>query len=205
METNRRVLLGACLAGAGILLSRRSSAQEFEFPSFEETLDYLGSHEGIALLYVRFGLAEALATDLVARLSGATAENPDPANSLPLMPYDRLNDRERNPYLPFQMLLNLAFSEGGEVRDFRQRELARAALLERGDPLTGSRGLAVSMMLSEIAVASQEVGIQVVEGPIADALRSCVHVERIAVVTQDSNNESSFLCRFFPFSYFCSP
>jgi hypothetical protein len=204
METNRRILLGAGLTGAGILLSRSASAQEFDLPSVEQTVRLLGSHESVGLLYARFSLAEAIATDLVTRISGVTPENPGAADGMPLLPYDRIIEGENNPYLPFQMILDLAFSEGGKKRTTVRREFVQNSLLEKGDPLSEGQVTAISMMLERMAVTMQELATFSEGGPIADALQSCVHVERIAAAIQDTNSESAFLCRFFPFSYFCS-
>lgn len=201
-DHRRRKLLAVGLAGAAFAATRPAIAQQLNVPDIGQTIRLLEQHEGIGLLYTRFALAEAITTDILTRAIGVSVDNLGAADGLPLLPFDRLNGTDPNPYRAFQVLQNLAFNEGGKERSSDLRDSIRQTLAEMDDPLAGNRGEAVASLLGKVAATLEDYGIPATEGPIADALGSCAHVERIMAVTQPEA-ESTFLCRIFPFSYFC--
>jgi hypothetical protein len=202
-ETTRRSLFGAALATAAIGYSRPTLSQTVGLPDISETVRLLERHEGVGLIYTRFSLAYSLTTDLVTRVFGVSVDNLDAAIELPLLPPDLIARSISNPFEPFRILQSLAFLEGGQQRSSSLRDSLRSTLMEQVDPIGAVRGEAVVGLLSKVAGTMEDLGVPATEGPIADALASCAHVERIAAVSQDTDEGGSYLCRFFPFSFFC--
>lgn len=186
----RRVIIGAGLAGAAVLFSRPAMAQQARFSELDETLTLLQSTAGVKVIYARFSLAFSLTLDLALRDSGAETENPASADSLPVLPADR----------PETQIL---FGTITELSNTPRREEVLAALTQSADPLGGDRGEALASLLNRVAGRLAEQGLPVDEGPIADALRACGDLERIAAVRRGTDVSSSFFCGYFPFSFFC--
>lgn len=187
----RRVAIASGIIGLAALRAKPALSQEIALPDLEETLALLDSSAGVRLIYSRFSLAFSLTFDLAVRMSGADSNNPGPAAELPVFPAERPASGE-----PFGLLTELSVED--------QRSAVLAALTERDDPLIVPRGEALSVLINQIAESLAEVGYPVESEPISDALASCAHVERIAAVTRDTSEEASYLCRRFPFSWFCS-
>lgn len=186
----RRVAIASGIIGLAALRAKPALSQEVALPDLEETLALLESNAGVRLIYSRFSLAFSLTFDLAVRLSGADSNNPEPAARLPVFPAERPGSGE-----PFGLLTELSVDD--------QRFAVLAALTERDDPLSAPRGEALSALINQIARSLAEFGYPVESEPISDALASCAHVERIAVVTRDTSQEASYFCRHFPFSWFC--
>lgn len=187
---NRRLAIGAGLAGAIFFNARPSFAQQITVPKFEETLALLESEAGVKLLYSRFSLAYFLTLDLAVGLSGSETGNPEPAGKLPVLPAERPETGE-------------LFATITELTSAEQRAAVLKALSARADPLDDGRGEALAALLNKIAGGLADAGLPVEEGPIADALGACGHVERIAAITRDTSANSSFFCKYFPFTVFC--
>lgn len=188
--STRRSVLATGIAGFVALRAKSSLAQEIRLPRYDETLSLMGGNAGIRLIYVRFSLAFSLTLDLVIRLSGAQHTNPESALNLPVFPAERAGSLEL-----FRIITELAVEE--------QRTSVLEALRAREDPLSEPRGSALSVLVNQIALNLPEVGISVDSESVFDALGSCGHVERLASVTRDTSSETSYICRQFPFSYFC--
>lgn len=191
LHLTRRVAIASGIIGLAGIRAKPALSQEIALPDLEETLALLESDAGVRLIYSRFSLVFSLTFDLAVRLSGADSNNPEPAADLPVFPTERPASGE-----PFGLLTELSVDD--------QRSAVLAALTERDDPLGAPRGEALSVLINQIAESLAEFGYPVESEPISDALASCAHVERIAAVTRDTSEEASYLCRRFPFSWFCS-
>lgn len=189
IKPTRRLVIGAGLAGAALLTARPVLAQAVTVPDLEATLALLQSEAGIKIIYARFSLAYSLTLDLAVRESGAETENPEPAGQLPVLPAERPGSFE-----PFVVITELTSSA--------QREAVHAELSAREDPLDSGRGEPLNALLDKVASGLADVEVTV-GGPIADALGACAHVERVAAITRDTPEDSSFLCKYFPFTRFC--
>jgi len=187
----RRAFIGAGVAGFTLLGAKPALAQQVRLPELGETLALLESTGGISLIYSRFSLAFSLTLDLAVRNSGADTRNPAPAAKLPVLPNGRRGTAEL-----FGIISQLSNAE--------RRNAALSALRKRGeDPLGDGRGEALSGLLDTVAASLAKNGWPIEKGPVADALGACGHVERIAVVTRDTSSDSSVICGYFPFSFFC--
>ncbi|MFC0340732.1 hypothetical protein ACFFII_08130 [Paracoccus niistensis] len=176
------MLLAASLSSLVVGKADRSFAQVEDIPAFDETLAILDSRPRTILLYTHFSLAFSLALNIVS-LEGDPRE-------LPLLPSQRPETEDI-----FRALIAAS-------REEQERERLLASISNADDPIhTIERQH--SDLVSRFIEALAEAGLSGDSRLIANAVNSLTHVERIAsVVVTDS--DSSFLCRVFPFTYFCN-
>lgn len=189
-QLNRRIFIGAALSGAALLGAKPALAQQVKFPDLGETLSLLESSGGVRLIYVRFSLAFSLTLDLAVRSHGEQIQQLEAAAELQVLPAERHDTVDL-----FRTITELSNQE--------QRGLVLTNLKEFGDPLEDGRGEKLAELLTNVAEGLSSWGVSVEEEPISDSLSACWHVERIAAVTRDAPQSSSFICGYFPFTVFC--
>ena len=183
IDMRRRLLIVSAVGTLATSMPTRPSAQYIPIPSIELTEEYVQTSSGIALLYTRFSLAYALGINIVALEEGAT---PNSTEGLPLFPSESSGSGEL-----FIFLTELAEIEGLRA-DFV------GLLATNGDPL----GEAHFALINGFVAGLGKVGLSIESEVIAAAVDSLSHVERLANL-RFSSAGSAYLCRVFPFSWWC--
>ena len=203
-EQRRALLLASAAASASTVLSSSPSlAQDSGVPSRERTIQFLNSSRSAALLYNQFGLIWSLLVSIYLYRNGANAINIVNLD-LTLPPFTS------GPSI-FPTLSKLASPDDSELRESAKESITNSDPFATSDPLVENlRSEQNKMLVRKISSEIDEIMISINVPIIGDAIESISHVERIASVTDppdveddQPDSERSYLCRVFPFNYFC--
>ena len=186
---NRRAFLVASTAAFSVIGGRQLSAQQL--PTQQQTIRYLDTYRSVSLLYNHFGLIWSVSVSVYLAQRSVTL---DSVNDF---------DAEIPPFVDsgdiWPFLRDLAEPDKPE-----QRDSVRSLLEAVPDPVSGGeRAEGHQRLVEKLSASISEAGIPTEAEVTSEAVESLSHVERIAAVTIDADNQDSYLCRIFPFKYFC--
>ena len=182
-EFSRRTALLSATAATAFLRAKKSAAQSEPFaPKINQTFELATTAQGVQFMIDHFQFMTASTRLLYYAREQISI---DDVAVLPLV-----NEELFSPLIRLR--------DEAEREDLSKRVQSEAFVdsIQRAD-------INVVPVVDRIASAHSDFGLSP-EGPtVRRGLESVYHVERIAAVQELQDGEQPYICRYFPFSYFC--
>ena len=196
-QSKRQTLTAAIAAGAGGVLctsGRQAFAQTFEIPSLDATTAFLSTKINVELLIYHLNFAVSAAVNII-----LIKKSISPSKS---GEYHEKRDQWTTELKELYDVPDQFFGESGN------NNLATAVsrmMTEDYKTRWNEISLRLELLVSNLSSEMISNGIDPNAPISANSIQSLHHLERIAVAmnTDDDDSNDPWICRRFPFSYFC--
>lgn len=183
-QSKRRILVATMAAAAGGALGialRPGPARAQAAPGVDETLSILSSATDLEILIRRYDLIWSIAVNIILQDDSGINKG----GFLKTVVKDR------------RSLHQLLF----KLRDAATRKTFVAQIKKNGKQRKTMDG--VSSLVANLSLAMDRAGINPAKPMLKSAVASLYHLERIAIAGDGTSSQGPYVCRFFPFSFFC--
>ena len=196
-QLKRQTLTAAIAAGAGGVLctsGRQAFAQTFEIPSLDATTAILSTNIDVELLIYHRNFAVSAAVNII-----LINKSISPGNS-------GAYHKNRNQWTTeLKELYDVPYQFFGESGNKNLATAVSRMMTEDYRTRWTKILLRLRRLVSNLSSGMNSNGIDPNAPISANSLQSLIHLERIAVAmnTDDDDSNDPWICRRFPFSYFC--